>query len=42
MNIHEYQAKQILREYGAPVSNGHPVLQADHAREAVEELGGPI
>ena len=42
MNIHEYQAKQILREYGAPVSNGHPVLQADHAREAVEELGGPV
>ena len=42
MNIHEYQAKAILREYGAPVSNGHPVLEADHAREAVEELGGPV
>ena len=42
MNIHEYQAKEILRSYGAPVSSGHPVLQADHAREAVEELGGPV
>ena len=42
MNIHEYQAKEILRSYGAPVSNGHAVLQADHAREAVEELGGPV
>ncbi|MEM9138442.1 MAG: ADP-forming succinate--CoA ligase subunit beta [Pseudomonadota bacterium] len=42
MNIHEYQAKQILRDYGAPVSNGHAVLEADHAREAVEDLGGPV
>ena len=42
MNIHEYQAKEILRSYGAPVSNGYPVLQADHAREAIEELGGPV
>ena len=42
MNIHEYQAKSILREYGAPVSNGHAVLESDHAREAVEMLGGPV
>ena len=42
MNIHEYQAKQILREYGAPVSNGHAVLQSDHAREAIDDLGGPV
>ncbi|MEM7057015.1 MAG: ADP-forming succinate--CoA ligase subunit beta [Pseudomonadota bacterium] len=42
MNIHEYQAKQILRDYGAPVSNGNAVLEADHAREAVEDLGGPV
>ncbi len=42
MNIHEYQAKELLRRYGAPVSKGHAVLQADHAREAVEELGGPV
>ena len=42
MNIHEYQAKQILREYGAPVSNGHAVLESDHAREAIDDLGGPV
>ncbi|MEM6662872.1 MAG: ADP-forming succinate--CoA ligase subunit beta, partial [Pseudomonadota bacterium] len=42
MNIHEYQAKEILRSYGAPVSNGHPVLEPDHARQAVDELGGPV
>ncbi|MGD1927165.1 MAG: ADP-forming succinate--CoA ligase subunit beta [Paracoccaceae bacterium] len=42
MNIHEYQAKELLRSYGAPVSKGHAVLQADHAREAVDDLGGPV
>ncbi|MEM6621202.1 MAG: ADP-forming succinate--CoA ligase subunit beta [Pseudomonadota bacterium] len=42
MNIHEYQAKEILRAAGAPVSEGHAVLNADHASEAVEELGGPV
>jgi succinyl-CoA synthetase beta subunit len=42
MNIHEYQAKGILREYGAPISKGHAVLDAEHAREAVEDLGGPV
>ena len=25
MNIHEYQAKKILKEYGAPVSKGVPI-----------------
>jgi len=42
MNIHEYQAKQILKEYGAPVSRGVPVLDAAEARRAVETLGGPV
>ncbi|MGF1554511.1 MAG: ADP-forming succinate--CoA ligase subunit beta [Paracoccaceae bacterium] len=42
MNIHEYQAKAILREYGAPVSRGLPVLNTGDARAAVEELGGPV
>jgi succinyl-CoA synthetase beta subunit len=42
MNIHEYQAKAILRDYGATVAKGHPVLDPDHAREAVDELGGPV
>ncbi len=42
MNIHEYQAKEILRSFGAPVAKGHAVLDADHAREVIDELGGPV
>jgi len=42
MNIHEYQAKQILKAYGAPVSRGVAVLDAADAPKAVEELGGPV
>ncbi|MGF1502985.1 MAG: ATP-grasp domain-containing protein, partial [Paracoccaceae bacterium] len=42
MNIHEYQAKEILRAYGAPVSRGGPVLSAAEAARAGEELGGPV
>jgi succinyl-CoA synthetase beta subunit len=42
MNIHEYQAKAILKEYGAPVSRGVPVLKASEAEAAAKELGGPL
>ena len=42
MNIHEYQAKALLRGYGAPVSDGHVVLRADEAKTAASELDGPI
>jgi succinyl-CoA synthetase beta subunit len=42
MNIHEYQAKQLLREYGAPVSDGRAVLRAEEAKSAASELDGPI
>jgi len=42
MNIHEYQAKQLLKEYGAPVSDGRPVLKAEDAKTAAGELDGPI
>jgi succinyl-CoA synthetase beta subunit len=42
MNIHEYQAKQILKAYGAPVSDGVAVLDAANARDAANELGGPV
>jgi succinyl-CoA synthetase beta subunit len=42
MNIHEYQAKQLLREYGAPVSDGRVVQKADEAKTAAGELDGPI
>jgi succinyl-CoA synthetase beta subunit len=42
MNIHEYQAKAVLKEFGVPVSRGVPVLQASEAEAAAKELGGPL
>ncbi|OAI23983.1 succinate--CoA ligase subunit beta [Methylosinus sp. R-45379] len=42
MNIHEYQAKAILREFGAPVAEGAPALAADEARQAASGLPGPV
>ncbi len=42
MNIHEYQAKALLRSYGAPVSDGRPVLRAEDAKTAAGELDGPL
>ncbi|WP_444462831.1 ADP-forming succinate--CoA ligase subunit beta [Rhodobacter capsulatus] len=42
MNIHEYQAKQLLKSYGCPVSNGRVVLKADEAKSAAGELDGPL
>jgi succinyl-CoA synthetase beta subunit len=42
MNIHEYQAKALLRQYGAPVSDGRVVIKADEAKTAAGELDGPL
>lgn len=42
MNIHEYQAKALLRSYGAPVSDGRVVLKADEAKTAASEMDGPL
>ena len=42
MNIHEYQAKALLRQYGAPVSDGRAVMKADEAKAAAGELDGPL
>ncbi len=42
MNIHEYQAKALLRSYGAPVSDGRPVTRAEDAKTAAGELDGPV
>jgi len=42
VNIHEYQAKELLRSYGAPVSDGRPVLKAEDAKTAAGELDGPL
>ena len=42
MNIHEYQAKAVLKEFGVPVSRGIAVLKASDAEAAAKELGGPL
>ncbi len=42
MNIHEYQAKSLLRDYGAPVSDGRVVTRAEEAKSAAGELDGPL
>ena len=38
MNIHEHQAKEILKEYGAPVSNGVVIMSLDEIKKKVLEL----
>ena len=42
MNIHEYQAKQVLKQFGVAVPNGHVAFSADEAVKAAEQLGGPV
>ena len=41
MNIHEYQAKQILARFGAPVPKGQPATTPDEAAAAFRALGQP-
>tara|TARA_B100000575_G_scaffold252495_1_gene220509 strand:+ start:319 stop:1482 length:1164 start_codon:yes stop_codon:yes gene_type:complete len=38
MNIHEHQAKEILKEYGAPVSNGVVVFSIDEIKQKISKL----
>ncbi len=42
MNIHEYQGKAILKEFGAPVARGFPAFTPEEAEKAAKELGGPV
>src|SRR4051794_41896580 len=42
MNIHEYQAKALLHEFGVPISKGVPVLRAVDSDAAAKTVGGPI
>ncbi|BAT58697.1 succinyl-CoA ligase [ADP-forming] subunit beta [Variibacter gotjawalensis] len=42
MNIHEYQAKQVLREFGVPVARGIPAFTVAEAIKAAKELPGPV
>src|SRR4029078_11010751 len=42
MNIHEYQAKQVLKTYGVPVAKGIPAFTVDEAVKAAETRGGTV
>ncbi|TMH30846.1 MAG: ADP-forming succinate--CoA ligase subunit beta [Betaproteobacteria bacterium] len=42
MKIHEYQGKQLLREYGVPTPRGFPAMSVDEAVEAAKKLGGRV
>ncbi|PLX35718.1 MAG: ADP-forming succinate--CoA ligase subunit beta [Hyphomicrobiales bacterium] len=42
MNIHEYQAKGVLKTFGVPVPRGIAAFSVDEAVAAAKELGGPV
>jgi succinyl-CoA synthetase beta subunit len=42
MKIHEYQGKQIFREYGMPTPRGFPAMSVDEAVDAAKKLGGKV
>jgi len=42
VKIHEYQGKQLLREYGVPTPRGFPAMSVDEAVEAAKKLGGSV
>lgn len=42
MNVHEYQAKELLRSYGVPVPDGIAAFTVEEAVDAAEQLSGPI
>src|SRR5690349_1285156 len=42
MNIHEYQAKELLAKFGVPVPAGFPAMSVDEAVDAAKKLPGPL
>jgi succinyl-CoA synthetase beta subunit len=42
MKIHEYQGKEILRQFDVPVPRGYPAFTVQEAAEAAQKLGGPV
>jgi succinyl-CoA synthetase beta subunit len=42
MNIHEYQAKAVLKEFGVPVSNGYAAMTVEEAVAGAKQLPGPL
>src|SRR6476660_3408318 len=42
MNIHEYQAKELLAKFGVPVPAGHAAMSVEEAIDAAKQLPGPL
>ena len=42
MNVHEYQAKALLKQYGVPVGSGAPAMSPEEAVRAAQSLPGPV
>ena len=42
MKIHEYQGKEIFRDYGVPTPRGFPAFSVDQAVDAAKKLGGSV
>jgi succinyl-CoA synthetase beta subunit len=42
MNIHEYQGKAVLKEFGVPVPRGKAIFVLEDVEAAAQELGGPV
>ena len=42
MKIHEYQGKELLRQFGVPVPRGIAAFTVQEAVEAAQKLGGPV
>jgi len=42
MNIHEYQAKAVLREFGVPTPRGFPAFSVEEATKAAADLATPV
>jgi succinyl-CoA synthetase beta subunit len=42
MKIHEYQGKEVLRQFGVPVPRGYPAFTVQEATEAAQKLGGSV
>jgi succinyl-CoA synthetase beta subunit len=42
VKIHEYQGKEILRQFDVPVPRGYPAFTVQEAAEAAQKLGGPV
>jgi len=42
MNIHEYQAKELLAKFGIPIPAGHAAMSVEEAVEAARQLPGPL